>query len=89
MKLLCSAFATILLISLSNSAISTNDNDYDNWDRKIFQERKSWTPIITSGPTILVDSNKTTIHDKNGDAVNVQLSNNNVGIGNKNQFLAT
>ena len=86
MKLLRSAFATILLISLSNSAISTNNNDYDNWDRKIFQERKSWTPIITSGPTILVASNMTTIRDTNGDAVNVQLSNNNVGIGNKNHF---
>ena len=86
MTLLCFAFATILLISLSNSAISTNDNDYYNWDTKIFQERKSWTPIITSGPTILVASNMTTIHDKNGGAVNVQLSNNNVGIGNKNQF---
>ena len=89
MKLLCLTFAIILLISLSNSSISINHKDYDNWDRKIFQERKSWTPIITSGPTILVASNMTTIHDKNGDAVNVQLSNNNVGIGNKNQFQAT
>ena len=89
MKSLCLAFATILLISLSNSSISINHKDYDNWDRKIFQERKSWTPIITSGPTILVAFNMTTIHDKNGDAVNVQLSNNNVGIGNKNQFQAT
>ena len=89
MKLLCLTFATILLISLSNSSISINHKDYDNWDRKIFQERKSWTPIITSGPTILVASNMTTIHDENGDAVNVQLSNNNVGIGNKNQFQAT
>ena len=89
MKTLCLTFATILLISLSNSSISINHKDYDNWDRKIFQERKSWTPIITSGPTILVASNMTTIHDENGDAVNVQLSNNNVGIGNKNQFQAT
>ena len=89
MEWLFLAFATILLISLSNSSISINDKDHDKWDRKIFQERKSWTPIITSGPTILVASNMTTVHDKNGDAVNVQLSNNNVGIGNKNQFQAT
>ena len=71
----------IIVNCLTSSVLSTENRDYENWDWEIFREAKSWNPVITSGPTILVDSNTTTIYDGNGDPVNVQLSNNNVGIG--------
>jgi hypothetical protein len=60
---------------------STETLDHEIWDWNIFQENTTWIPSITSGPTILVASNITTIHDQNGEEVRVQLSNNNVGIG--------
>ena len=66
---------------------STETSDHEIWDWSIFHENTTWTPSITSGPTVLVASNITTIHDQNGEEVNVQLSNNNVGIGKPNIIL--
>ena len=82
MKLFYFSFMTILVNGLTNSVLSIEGQDYENWDRAIFREGGAWDPVITSGPTILVSSNTTTIYDRNGDPVTVQLSNNNVGIGN-------
>ena len=67
---------------------STETFDHEIWDWNIFYENSTWTPSITSGPTILVASNITTIHDQNGEEVRVQLSNNNVGIGEPNIILS-
>ncbi len=68
-------------ISIIPNAISQNICSHDVWDEDIFVENKKWVPSITSGPTILVASNMSTITNQNGEDVKVQLSNNNVGIG--------
>ena len=57
--------------------------DNDKADRDIFNQQKQWNPIITSEPTILISSNITSVHDQNGEPVEFQLSNNNVGIGKR------
>ena len=74
-------FAIIIAAYLVENANATENFNEDIWDWSIFRQDKQWRPTIVSGPTILVASNITTIHDKNGEGVNVQLSNNNVGIG--------
>jgi len=61
-----------------NSSFLGFNNDKADWD--IFNQQKQWNPIITSGPTILISSNITSVHDQNGEPVEFQLSNNNVGI---------
>jgi hypothetical protein len=79
------------LLSATSWAIvvnSTETLDHEIWDWNIFHENTSWIPSITSGPTILVASNVTTIHDQNGEEVRVQLSNNNVGIGKPNIIIS-
>ena len=60
------------------------DDDKADWD--IFNQQKQWNPIITSGPTILISSNITSVYDQNGDPVEFQLSNNNVGIGKRSFY---
>ena len=72
---------TILVTYICKIATSLKVEDSEIWDWNIFDQNKQWQPSITSGPTILVASNITTIHNQNGEAVKVQLSNNNVGIG--------
>ena len=74
-------FITILATYIFKIATSLELEDSEIWDWNIVHQNKQWQPSITSGPTILVASNITTIHTQNGEDVKVQLSNNNVGIG--------
>ena len=84
----CSIVITTLLLATSCVRVvnSKETLDHETWDWNIFHENSTWIPSITSGPTILVVSNITTIHDQNGEEVRVQLSNNNVGIGEQNMI---
>ena len=67
-----------------NCSFSGFDIEKADWD--IFNQQKQWNPIITSGPTILISSNITSVHDQNGEPVEFQLSNNNVGIGKRSFY---
>ena len=78
-------FGILVSLSILKSACSSSYN-FDTIDRDIFNQNKEWSPIITSGPTVLVSSNITTVYDQNGEPVQVQPANNNVGIGRKEQF---
>lgn len=82
MKFFAIIFTTVFLATSILSRVKSQENyNYDVWDINIFRENKEWVPSITSGPTILVASNMSTISNQNGEDVKVQLSNNNVGIG--------
>ena len=71
----------VLFFILSLKQINCSSDNFEKLDWEIFNQHKLWSPVITSGPTILISSNITTVHDRNGEPVQVQLSNNNVGIG--------
>ena len=71
----------VLIVGFAQMIYSFDNFDNNNVDWDILRQSKQWAPIIRSGPTILVASNITSIHDQNGEPVEVQLSNNNVGIG--------
>ena len=80
--------AKVLFFTFCLKQINCSFNNFNKVDWEIFNQQKQWSPIITSGPTILISSNITTVHDQNGEPVQVQLSNNNVGIGEStNSFI--
>ena len=76
----------LFISSLKQIQCSFGNIDIENADWDIYNQQKQWSPIITSGPTVLIASNITTVHDINGEPVKVQLSNNNVGIGNRSLY---
>ena len=81
-------YVKLLFFIFCLKQINCSLDNFDNVDWEIFNQQKQWSPIITSGPTILISSNITTVHDQNGEPVQVQLSNNNVGIGEStNSFI--
>ena len=81
MKHFCFIVITLFGLCMPRFASSTKSQNNKICDWDIYKQNKEWIPSITSGPTILVASNVTTIHDQNGNPIDVQLSNNNVGIG--------
>ena len=85
----CCIGLPILHTVCNDAALFKMQNQDDIWDWEIYIENKNWDPVIVSGPSILVASNETTIFDQSGQAVNAQLSNNNVGIGMLNMLIDT
>ena len=82
MKLYTIICTTVFAATSILMRVKSHENyNHDVWDKNIFTENKEWVPSITSGPTILVASNMSTISNQNGEDVKVQLSNNNIGIG--------